>query len=84
MLIVYLLCVLQLQEQLDGVDSILDLCSPQLKLRLQEVQQQLVERWEDLRLHAEKREEELKLACQRYMFLNTVKNKTRISTLSKR
>ncbi|KAI4798393.1 hypothetical protein KUCAC02_022079, partial [Chaenocephalus aceratus] len=64
----------QLQEQLDGVDSILDLCSPQLKLRLQEVQQQLVERWEDLRLHAEKREEELKLACQRYMFLNTAQD----------
>ncbi|KAF3845474.1 hypothetical protein F7725_008637 [Dissostichus mawsoni] len=64
----------QLQEQLDGVDSILDLCSPQLKLRLQEVQQQLVERWEDLRLHAEKRDEELKLACQRYMFLNTAQD----------
>ncbi|KAK5886954.1 hypothetical protein CesoFtcFv8_017933 [Champsocephalus esox] len=64
----------QLQEQLDGVDSILDLCSPQLKLRLQEVQQQLVERWEDLRLHAEKREEELKLARQRYMFLNTAQD----------
>ncbi|XP_028422093.1 spectrin beta chain, non-erythrocytic 5 [Perca flavescens] len=64
----------QLQEQLDGVDSILDLCTPQLKLRLQEVQQEVVERWEELRLHAEKREEELKLARQRYSFLNTAQD----------
>lgn len=66
------MCV-QLQEQLDTVDSILDLCTPQLKLRLQEVQQEVVERWEELRLHAEQREEELKVACQRYLFLNTVR-----------
>uniref|UniRef100_UPI0037E8FE98 spectrin beta chain, non-erythrocytic 5 n=1 Tax=Semicossyphus pulcher TaxID=241346 RepID=UPI0037E8FE98 len=64
----------QLQEQLDAVDPILDLCTPQLKLRLQEVQQELVERWEELRLQAEQREEELKLACQRYQFLNTAKD----------
>ncbi|XP_029317025.1 LOW QUALITY PROTEIN: spectrin beta chain, non-erythrocytic 5 [Cottoperca gobio] len=64
----------QLQEQLDGVDSILDLCTPQLKLRLQEVQQEVVERWEELRLQAEQREEELKLACQRYLFLNTAQD----------
>ncbi|XP_068593345.1 spectrin beta chain, non-erythrocytic 5 [Cebidichthys violaceus] len=64
----------QLQEQLDTVDTILDLCSPQLKLRLQEVQQEVVERWEELRLHAERREEELKLACQRYLFLNTAQD----------
>lgn len=62
----------QLREQLDAVDSILRLCSPQLKLRLQEVQQEVVERWEELRLQTEHREEELKLACQRYLFLNTV------------
>ncbi|XP_030248101.1 spectrin beta chain, non-erythrocytic 5 [Sparus aurata] len=60
----------QLQEQLDAVDSILHLCSPQLKLRLEEVQQEVVERWEELRRHAEQREEELKLASQRYLFLN--------------
>ncbi|XP_036927334.1 spectrin beta chain, non-erythrocytic 5 isoform X2 [Acanthopagrus latus] len=64
----------QLQEQLDAVDSILHLCSPQLKLRLEEVQQEVVERWEELRRHAEKREEELKLACQRYLFLNTAQD----------
>lgn len=62
----------QLQEQLDSVDSILDFCSPQLKLRLQEVQQEVMEKWEELRLQAEQREEELKLARQRYLFLNTV------------
>ncbi|XP_034530593.1 spectrin beta chain, non-erythrocytic 1 [Notolabrus celidotus] len=64
----------QLQEQLDSVDPILDLCTPQLKLRLQEVQQELVERWEELRLQAERREEELKLASQRYLFLNTAQD----------
>ncbi|XP_023280049.1 spectrin beta chain, non-erythrocytic 2-like [Seriola lalandi dorsalis] len=63
-----------LQEQLDAVDPILDLCTPQLKLRLQDVQQELVERWEELRLHTEQREEELKLACQRYLFLNTAQD----------
>ncbi|KAL6106061.1 sptbn5 [Pungitius sinensis] len=64
----------QLQEQLDTVDSILDLCMPQLRLRLQEVQQEVVERWEELRLHAERRKEELQVACQRYLFLNTVQD----------
>ncbi|XP_067469592.1 spectrin beta chain, non-erythrocytic 5 isoform X2 [Thunnus thynnus] len=64
----------QLQEQLDAVESILVLCTPQLKLRLQEVQQEVVERWEELRLHTEQREAELKLACQRYLFLNTAQD----------
>ncbi|KAM9341571.1 spectrin beta chain, non-erythrocytic 5 [Symphorus nematophorus] len=64
----------QLQEQLDAVDSILNLCTPQLKLRLEEVQQEVVERWEELRRRAEQREEELKLACQRYLFLNTAQD----------
>lgn len=65
--------MLQLQEQLDSVSSILDHCTPHLKLRLVEVQQEVVERWEELRGHADRRGEELKLACQRYLFLNTVK-----------
>ncbi|XP_029899947.1 spectrin beta chain, non-erythrocytic 5 isoform X2 [Myripristis murdjan] len=64
----------QLQEQLDRVDSILDLCWPHLRLRLQEVQQEVVERWEELRLHTEQREAELKRACQRYQFLNTAQD----------
>ncbi|XP_069573815.1 spectrin beta chain, non-erythrocytic 5 [Brachyistius frenatus] len=64
----------QLQEQLDAIDSMLDLCTPQLKLRLQEMQQEVVERWEELRLHSEQREEELKLASQRYLFLNTAQD----------
>ncbi|XP_028251320.1 spectrin beta chain, non-erythrocytic 5 [Parambassis ranga] len=64
----------QLQEQLDAVDAVLDLCTPQLKLRLQRVQQEVVDRWEELRLYTEKREEELKLACQRYLFLNTAQD----------
>ncbi len=65
--------MLQLQEQLDAVDSILNLCTPELKLRLEEVQQEVVERWEELRHRAEQRGDELKLACQRYLFLNTVR-----------
>ncbi|XP_040917192.1 spectrin beta chain, non-erythrocytic 2 [Toxotes jaculatrix] len=64
----------QLQEQLDAIDPILDLCTPHLKRRLQDVQQEVVERWEELRLQTEQREEELKLACQRYLFLNTVQD----------
>ncbi|XP_035467370.2 spectrin beta chain, non-erythrocytic 5 isoform X2 [Scophthalmus maximus] len=64
----------QLQEQLDAVDHILDLCTPQLKLRLQDVQHNVVERWEGLRLHTEQREEELKWACQRHLFFNTAQD----------
>ncbi|XP_068195162.1 spectrin beta chain, non-erythrocytic 5 isoform X2 [Antennarius striatus] len=60
----------QLQEQLDAVDSIMDGCVPHLKPRLEEVQQELVERWEGLRCQAEQRGEELKLTHHRYLFLN--------------
>lgn len=67
------LAVSQLQEQLDAVDSVLECCSPSLKLRLEEVQEEVVEQWEQLRGHAEQRGEELKVACQRFLFLNTVK-----------
>lgn len=65
--------MLQLQEQLDAVDSILHICTPHLKLRLVEVQQDIVERWEELRGHAELRGEELNLAYHRHLFLNMVK-----------
>ncbi|XP_057715583.1 spectrin beta chain, non-erythrocytic 5 isoform X1 [Corythoichthys intestinalis] len=64
----------QLQEQLDVVDAILDHCSPTLKRRLQKVQQEVVERWEELRIHAEGRELVLTLACQQYLFFNTVQD----------
>ncbi|XP_024910886.1 spectrin beta chain, non-erythrocytic 5 isoform X2 [Cynoglossus semilaevis] len=64
----------QLQEQLDAVDAVLHLCTPQLKLRLQNVQQKVLEQWEELRLSTEQRQEELKLACERYLFLNTVQD----------
>lgn len=68
--------MLQLQEQLDAVDAVLHLCTPQLKLRLQNVQQKVLEQWEELRLSTEQRQEELKLACERYLFLNTVSGET--------
>ncbi|XP_017558803.1 spectrin beta chain, non-erythrocytic 5 isoform X2 [Pygocentrus nattereri] len=64
----------QLQELLDAADSILDLCSPQLKGKMQEQQQEVVESWERLRMQMEKREEELRLSKQRYLFLNTVQD----------
>lgn len=65
--------VLQLQDQLDAVGSVLEFCPPSLKSRLEEMQEEVVERWEQLRGHAEQRGEELKVACQRFLFLNTVK-----------
>ena len=63
----------QLQELLDAVDSVLGACSAELRTKLQERQQELVERWEKLRLHLDKREEQLNHARQRYQFLNTVR-----------
>lgn len=63
---------LQLQELLDGTDDILDMCSPELRVGLQEQQQEVVESWDGLRMHMEHREEELRSAKDRYMFLNTV------------
>ncbi|XP_068608001.1 spectrin beta chain, non-erythrocytic 5 [Brachionichthys hirsutus] len=64
----------QMQELLDAVDSIVDIRVPHLKLRLEEVQQELVECWEELRCKAEQRGEELKLTHQRYLFLNTAQD----------
>lgn len=69
----------QLQELLDAVGTILDLCPPQLDLHLEEVQQEVVGRWEELRGHAEERGEELKFACHRYLFLNTVRRDGRFN-----
>lgn len=63
---------LQLQELLDGTDAILGMCSPELRVGLQELQQEVVENWERLRMRMEQREEELQSAKDRYMFLNTV------------
>ncbi|XP_052001180.1 spectrin beta chain, non-erythrocytic 5 [Xyrauchen texanus] len=64
----------QLQELLDGADDILDMCSPELRVELQEQQQEVVENWEKLRMHMEQREEELRSAKDRYMFLNTAQD----------
>ncbi|XP_063040192.1 spectrin beta chain, non-erythrocytic 5 [Engraulis encrasicolus] len=66
----------QLQELLDTVDSVLGACSVELKARLQEQQQEVVERWEKLRLLVEKREEQLSHARQRYQFLNAAQDYT--------
>ncbi|TRY84982.1 hypothetical protein DNTS_028857 [Danionella cerebrum] len=64
----------QLQELLDGSDDMLDKCSADLRLRLQKLQQELVENWERLRLQMECREEELQSAKGRYIFLNTAQD----------
>nr|XP_055027307.1 spectrin beta chain, non-erythrocytic 5 [Misgurnus anguillicaudatus] len=64
----------QLQDLLDGADDILDMCSPELRVGLQEQQQEVVESWDSLRMHMELREEELRLAKDRYMFLNTAQD----------
>lgn len=58
---------------MDGTDTILEMCSPELRVRLQELQQEVVESWESLRMHMDQREEELRSAKNRYMFLNTVR-----------
>ncbi|CAB1331140.1 unnamed protein product [Coregonus sp. 'balchen'] len=64
----------QLQELLDMADSTLNLCSPEMRVLLQEQQQEVVEHWEKLRLHMDQREGDLKRARQRYLFLNTVQD----------
>ena len=64
--------VSQLQELLDVTDATLELCTPDMRLRLQDQQQEVVGNWERLRLHMDQREAELKLTRQRYLFLNTV------------
>ncbi|XP_068070705.2 spectrin beta chain, non-erythrocytic 5 isoform X1 [Danio rerio] len=64
----------QLQELLDGTDAILGMCSPELRVGLQELQQEVVENWERLRMRMEQREEELQSAKDRYMFLNTAQD----------
>ncbi|KAL2098982.1 hypothetical protein ACEWY4_005462 [Coilia grayii] len=66
----------QLQELLDAVDGVLGACSVELKAKLQEQQQEVVERWEKLRLLVDKREEQLNHARQRYQFLNTAQDYT--------
>lgn len=76
----FLQCLQQLQEQLDTIDAAADLCPPPLKLGLEEVQQRVVVRWEELRDYTEQRGEDLKLAYQRYIFNNTVK--TPVESLS--
>ncbi|KAL0969732.1 hypothetical protein UPYG_G00231540 [Umbra pygmaea] len=65
---------LQLQELLDGTDSTLELCSPEMRVLLQEQQQEVVENWDKLRLHMDQREGELQRARQHYLFLNTVQD----------
>uniref|UniRef100_A0A672QKD3 Spectrin, beta, non-erythrocytic 5 n=1 Tax=Sinocyclocheilus grahami TaxID=75366 RepID=A0A672QKD3_SINGR len=64
----------QLQELLDGTDTILDMCSPELRVGLQELQREVVESWESLRMHMEQREEELRSAKDHYMFFNTAQD----------
>ncbi|XP_034163832.2 spectrin beta chain, non-erythrocytic 5 [Pangasianodon hypophthalmus] len=65
---------LQMQELLDITDSILDQCTPELRERMQEEQQEVVESWEKLRMCMEQREQELRLAKQHYFFLKTVQD----------
>ncbi|KAJ8333342.1 hypothetical protein SKAU_G00422380 [Synaphobranchus kaupii] len=61
----------QLQELLDGADSMLELCSPEQNALLQDCQQRVVESWERLRTCVEQRGEHLERTRRRYLFLNT-------------
>uniref|UniRef100_A0A8C8K4M3 Spectrin beta chain, non-erythrocytic 5 n=1 Tax=Oncorhynchus tshawytscha TaxID=74940 RepID=A0A8C8K4M3_ONCTS len=72
--LVHVLAGNEQQELLDMADSTLDLCSPEMRVLLQDQQQKVVEHWEKLRLHMDQREGDLKRARQRYLFLNTVQD----------
>ncbi|XP_030641786.1 spectrin beta chain, non-erythrocytic 5 [Chanos chanos] len=64
----------QLQELLDSTDTILDQCSPDLRRKLQRQQQDVVECWEQLRVHMDQREEELQTTKELYLFFNTAQD----------
>uniref|UniRef100_A0A8C4TAI1 Spectrin, beta, non-erythrocytic 5 n=1 Tax=Erpetoichthys calabaricus TaxID=27687 RepID=A0A8C4TAI1_ERPCA len=56
----------RLQELLDSTDPIIGLCTPDQATDLQEIQQRVVETWEDLRVQVENRREELERAKSRF------------------
>ncbi|KAF7704200.1 hypothetical protein HF521_021272 [Silurus meridionalis] len=64
----------QTQVLLDTADSILEQCSPELRSKIQEEQQEVVESWEKLRMYMEQREQGLRLAKQHHIFLKTVQD----------
>ncbi|XP_051775707.1 spectrin beta chain, non-erythrocytic 5 [Erpetoichthys calabaricus] len=66
----------QLQELLDSTDPIIGLCTPDQATDLQEIQQRVVETWEDLRVQVENRREELERAKSRFRFFNKANDLT--------
>ncbi|KAI5616449.1 spectrin beta chain, non-erythrocytic 5 isoform X2 [Silurus asotus] len=64
----------QMQVLLDTADSILEQCSSELRSKIQEEQQEVVESWEKLRMYMEQREQDLRLAKQQHIFLKTVQD----------
>ncbi|XP_066464420.1 spectrin beta chain, non-erythrocytic 5 [Eleutherodactylus coqui] len=64
----------QLQELVDAADDILSRCSWEQNLRLQQKQQEVVDKWELMKTKVEKRREDLEQACKLYLFLAAVRD----------
>ncbi|XP_056401829.1 spectrin beta chain, non-erythrocytic 5 isoform X2 [Hyla sarda] len=64
----------QLQELVDAADDTLPRCSGEQNLRLQQKQQEVVEKWELMKTKVEKRRTDLEQACNLYLFLADVRD----------
>ncbi|XP_040268693.1 spectrin beta chain, non-erythrocytic 5 [Bufo bufo] len=64
----------QLQELVDAADDALSRCSGEQTLRLQQKQQEVVEKWEWMKAKVERRRTELEKACKLYLFLASVRD----------
>ncbi|XP_068110413.1 spectrin beta chain, non-erythrocytic 5 isoform X2 [Hyperolius riggenbachi] len=64
----------QLQEIIDAADEVLPRCSADQRKWLQEKQQEVVERWELMKIKVEKRRSDLEQAGKLYLFLAAVRD----------
>ncbi|XP_053330428.1 spectrin beta chain, non-erythrocytic 5 [Spea bombifrons] len=64
----------QLQEVIDAADEALQKCKENQSLRMQQKQQEVVERWETLKTKVESRRMHLEQACKLYLFLAAVRD----------
>ncbi|XP_077120129.1 spectrin beta chain, non-erythrocytic 5 isoform X3 [Ranitomeya variabilis] len=64
----------QLQELVDAADGALSRCSGEQNLTLQQIQNEVVEKWELMKTKVEKRRTDLEQACRLYLFLAAVRD----------
>ncbi|XP_073494936.1 spectrin beta chain, non-erythrocytic 5 isoform X1 [Phyllobates terribilis] len=64
----------QLQELVDAADSALSRCSGEQNLKLQQIQNKVVEKWELMKTKVEKRRTDLEQARELYLFLAAVRD----------